>query len=242
MRFISSRKIFLQEPPPESPWRGDDLGNELPTLLRADVYFDGTAGIRAWVQLKGHYNLTSTLSNPDPNVGSLLYASPNSAQQLFGAGFGVDAGKGFEIVGSVQGSIMGTLSAKTKIYSFGAIYRHRTYHSHGNKYFNPQRDIEMGGAAKSTKIIGYDVITSILKISRRGNYLKIGYSAADGIEMEDEFHIFVPAGEFKNGYPRPAYFVAARPGCGLATGRSIPQGLPKLPRNKATNRARSATR
>lgn len=171
--------------------RGGIYADEIPYSARADYYFAGRGMIRAWADLRGWEGLsakgTSTVLFPS---GSLLYGSAKSRHMLGEIGLAKMLGQDFELALAGGRSLQGKSTAQLTAFSVGLAYRPAPEGT--SAFFNPKRDLEIGGLARHDAFDGYHWSTPIIQVSKKGNFFKIARGTADGVTMDDEFHVFVP--------------------------------------------------
>ena len=182
--------------------------------LRMDYYFNDGDQFRLWGESFGHFSsasnggVTSTLAG-----GSALIGSASSTQHKLGIGGAFHPGKSWEVVAAIHGTLAGERAAKVSSFSIGVAFR--PPHEVTTAFYNPKDDMPIGGLARNRVFDRYDIHAPVTRVSRRGNFVKIGYGAKDDVQMGDLFHIFERGGLQKLDRPKKEQFIGLAEVVGL---------------------------
>jgi hypothetical protein len=143
---------------------------------------------------------------------SLLFTSPKSSLAKLRLGTAGQISANFELAAAYERSLAGKNSAREESYSIGIAYRPQAEVT--TEFFNPRRDLEIGGLAEDNEYEGYTWATPIIKVTRSRKFFKIGRGAGDGVKIDDEFHVFLPT-RFTSEGTKPEKFIARATVVGL---------------------------
>lgn len=194
--------------------RNKGYSASVPYKLRMDYYFNDGDQFRIWGETFGHIatessgGVSSTLAG-----GSSLIGSSRPTAHKLGIGGAFHPGKAWEVAVALHGTYAGENTAKASTFALSVAYR--PLQEVTTAYYNPKQDLPVGGLARDREFDSYDIHAPVMKVSRRGNFLKIGYGTKDGVQMGDRFHIFEKGGLQKLAKPKPDEYIGMAEVVGL---------------------------
>lgn len=193
-------------------WRSGGYNPELPFDGRADILFPGKARARAWLGARGHEAIGSSgFTHARLASGSQLFGINKSSRTALFAGAAFLPGKSWEVGAEFASGLRGKNSWSGWEGALSLSYRPPAESTVG--FYNPRRDLDIGGLARPAGFDGYDLRAPIIDVGKRGRFFKIGYGVADGVQIEEQFHVYENARLTKDGQESETYlgsgFVAA---------------------------------
>lgn len=211
-------------------WRNKGYSSELPYKLRMDYYFNDGDQFRIWGESLGQIatdtdsGVSSTLAG-----GSSLIGSAGATVHKLGLGGAFHPGKAWEVAVALHGTISGTNAANATTFTVGVAFR--PPHEVTTAYYNPRKDMHIGGLARDREFDRYDIHAPVVRVSRRGNFIKIGYGVGDGVEMGDLFHLFEKGGLQKLDRPKEDQYIGLAEVVGIRKDGSFLR-IRKMQRNR----------
>ncbi len=194
--------------------RNEDYSSLVPYKLRMDYYFNEDNQFRIWGEILGQVATESGggVSSTLPGASSLIGSSQATVHKL-GLGGALHPGKAWELALAIHGTYAGKNAAKASSFALSLAYR--PLQEATTAYYNPRDDLPVGGLARDLEFDSYDIRAPVMEVSRRGNFLKIGYGVKDGLQMGDRFHIFERGGLQKLSRPKREQYIGMAEVVGL---------------------------
>lgn len=191
-------------------YRTGPFAGEFPLEIRNDFYLRGRAGLRLWLGLDGYFSTAASSSLPQSQFtsGSFLYGNRRTNQTWAALGIAVKPGGDWEVGAEGRSMIRGMNTAAGHQIGLSVAYRPRTEST--TSFYNPKRDLNIGGLARPAGFAGYEFTAPIIQVSSRGRFAKIGYGTEDNVHIDDAFHVFEPGEELRNGERSSAFLGGAR--------------------------------
>lgn len=181
-------------------YRTANYSGEIPWNLRADFTFLRDRRLRFWTDFLSNERATNTGTvlndrHPDPVPGgSFLFKSrePTWRRVSFGAGYFLT--RTWEIALGGLATASGLNAPKGLGVSLGVAWRPYEVREYA---FEKKREQEQIRELRTPEILReraarYDLRATILRVSVRGNFFKLGYGSNDGLAIGDTFQVFEP--------------------------------------------------
>lgn len=180
-------------------YRTENYDAEIPYILRADILLPHAPMVRFFTDFSAtefipnskHRDL-ATVRMPFLN-GSALYQMDDVRDRHGRIGIALQPNKEWEVVHAFSFSTSGMNTAKTYAYTIGVSWRPVGVPFLSEPEFEKRREtkIEEPIIPRRT-VFGYGLKATVLKVSSRGNFLKIAYGKKDGVKPGNTFYVYEP--------------------------------------------------
>ncbi len=183
--------------------RNSGYAQQFPYSLRGDIYITGKKWLpKLWLELSGVFGEANDTGKLDESTSSLLYVSKNPLRHSFHLGMGMEKKKspwGFSLAYSEE--LLGSRAAHTKALALNIRYRFKPEKKKKpiplkDKISRLEEIAEDEEIEKEKEEYDDDEVeryrwkTPILKVSQKGNFVKIGLGSSSKLKIDDVFHIF----------------------------------------------------
>ncbi len=186
--------------------------NGMPWGLRADFNFMQSHRWRFWLdyhayeQIGQESGFALNPEQPDPfSGGSYLFKSDDPTLRIAQIGLGYLISKEWELAASPNFTTSGVNSAKGVGGTIGLAWRPYQVPELRYEEFRKQQLKKLEQEPyefRQRAVVSYGIRATVLKVSAKGNYLKIAYGQQDGLKAGDLFQIYSPE-DFSNQSKRP---------------------------------------
>lgn len=186
--------------------------NGMPWGLRADFHFMQSNRWRFWIDYSSYERLGTESGSvlnpgqPDPFTGgSYLFKSDDPVIRTARLGAGLLISKEWELSGGPSFTTSGINAAKGWGATLGLAWRPYQVPELRYEEFRRQQLKKLEKEPyefRQRAVVSYGIRATVLKVSARGNYLKIAYGQEDGLKAGDLFQIYEPE-DFSNRSKKP---------------------------------------
>jgi hypothetical protein len=173
----------------------------VPWGLRADLNFLNNRRLRFWLDFQAQERVARNrdglnTAHPDPFAnGSLLFKSLAPVARTATVGAGYRLGRNWELAGGVLFTASGLNAAKGIGGTLGLVWRPYQIPELSYEDYRRERIRRLEQEPRffrHRKVLRYGFQATVLKVSHRENFFRIGFGRRDGVKAGDVFHVLAP--------------------------------------------------